>query len=377
MGITAMSAAGLVGATLAVGAGTGAAEPASLTLSYTCPFPLIGEQAMSVEINADVPSSAVVGEPTPEFTVESVATVPATATQGLSLVGAKTIEGSGLADASVAAPEATLDVQVPVDVEKTDVPASGAFDVAATGSAPSLTFTEAGQATITVGDLLLTLTPRTADGSETGLGTFDAPCTLDAGQDATLADFEILPSGGDDGGGSDGGDADGGDADGGAADGGVDTGGDVDGGADTGGDVDGGADTGGTDDGNAAGGDVDGGTDDGGSGGTGGTAVGGTDDGTDAGGTDVGGAAAGGDDVGGSSAGGASAGGTSAGGVSAGGTAVGGTSAGGTSVGGVTPAASDSLALTGVSLLAPLGVGLGLIAAGALLVLTRRRRASA
>ncbi|GAB3582500.1 hypothetical protein GCM10027445_55910 [Amycolatopsis endophytica] len=176
---------------LLAGAGTSAADPATLTLTYTCPFPLIGNQQISVAINADVPATATVGEPTPEFAIEAVATVPETATAGLNLVGAKTVEGTAQASAAVDAPEASLPVTVPTTIAPTEIPASGAFDVTATGTTPSLTFTQAGEATVTVGDLLLTLHPKTADGSDTGLGTFDSQCTQDAGQDNTLATVQI------------------------------------------------------------------------------------------------------------------------------------------------------------------------------------------
>lgn len=69
------------------------------------------------------------------------------------------------------APEGTIPVTVPATVPVTPVPASGTFDVTATGSAPSLTFTQAG--------------------TDTGLGTFDSACTQAAGQNNTLAAVQI------------------------------------------------------------------------------------------------------------------------------------------------------------------------------------------
>ncbi|MFJ8814308.1 DUF6801 domain-containing protein [Amycolatopsis thermoflava] len=173
------------------GAGTSAADPVSLTLNYSCPFPLIGTQTLQIVISADIPTTVNVGEPTPAFTVTAVATVPPTATQGLTLVGAATVEGSAKASSTVTAPEATIPVTVPATIPVTPVPASGSFDTVATGDAPSLTFTQAGQATITVGDILLTLHPKRADGTDTGLGVFDSQCTQVAGQNNTLANITI------------------------------------------------------------------------------------------------------------------------------------------------------------------------------------------
>ncbi|SES36729.1 DUF6801 domain-containing protein [Actinokineospora terrae] len=184
-------AVGLVAAGLLLGSGAGVAEPVSLTLNYTCPFPLIGNQAIKVVISSDIPASVGVGEPTGAFDITAITTVPDTATQGLTLVGAATVEGKAVSGASVAAPGVTVPVSVPITVEKTPVPASGAFDVKATGQTPSLTFTQAGTARISVNELTLTLTPKKADGTLTGLGTFDSPCTLNPGQDNTLHTFQI------------------------------------------------------------------------------------------------------------------------------------------------------------------------------------------
>ncbi|WP_424184265.1 DUF6801 domain-containing protein [Actinokineospora sp. G85] len=180
------AAAGLVAAGLVLGTGTSAAVPVSLTLDYTCSFPLIGAQQVQVVVNADLPDAVPVGVATGPIVIEALATVPATATQGLVLVGAKNIEGAGVAHADISGGGVALDVAVPVAVEKTAVPASGAFAVNAAGEAPSITFPSAGAVTIGVGDLDLTLTPTTADGSETGLGTFDSACTPVPGQNTVL-----------------------------------------------------------------------------------------------------------------------------------------------------------------------------------------------
>ncbi|SDD70741.1 DUF6801 domain-containing protein [Actinokineospora iranica] len=189
--IAATGAAGLVATGLLLGSGTSSADPVSLTLNYTCPFPLIGDQPIKVVINSDMPASVGVGEQTGVFDIKAVSTVPETATQGLALVGAKSIEGKAVSGAKVDAPGISLPVNVPVAIAKTEVPASGAFDVVATGQTPSLSFTQPGTAKITVSELSLNLTPRTADGAETGLGTFDSVCTLNPGQENTLHTFEI------------------------------------------------------------------------------------------------------------------------------------------------------------------------------------------
>ncbi|WP_158842149.1 DUF6801 domain-containing protein [Saccharothrix deserti] len=188
-------ATAVVGSVAFAGAGTGTAATASLTLVYSCPFPLIGTQDMSVKIDvANLPDTAVVGEPIPVAEVTATATVPPTATQGLSLVGATTVEGSAKAQTRVDNAGAVLDLVPDLVVAKTDVPTSGSFDTVATGSTPSVSFTNPGLTTFTVGNFSTTLTPRKADGTETGLGTFTSDCTLKPDQNTQLYQFTVSPA---------------------------------------------------------------------------------------------------------------------------------------------------------------------------------------
>jgi len=138
--LLAATVAGAMGGFIGLaGVGTAHADPVSLTLQYTCTFPLIGAQPLQVVINTDIPTSVPVGVPTPEFDIQAVSTVNEKTTQGLSLVGAKTIEGTADSSAQVEAPGITLPVSVPIALEKTDLPASGAFDINASGVTPALT----------------------------------------------------------------------------------------------------------------------------------------------------------------------------------------------------------------------------------------------
>lgn len=57
--------AGTAVTAILLGTGTSPADPASLTLDYSCPFPLIGTQQLKIVISADVPATATVGEPVP------------------------------------------------------------------------------------------------------------------------------------------------------------------------------------------------------------------------------------------------------------------------------------------------------------------------
>ncbi|MBE1531797.1 DUF6801 domain-containing protein [Actinomadura algeriensis] len=187
----AVAAAGLVAGPAAAPA---AAAPASLELDYQCTFPLIGPQPVHVSLTADVPESVRVGETMPGIAVESTASVGAASTRALAALGTVSLEGGARADANLTVPEMPggLPVQVDVALEKTDVPASGEFTVRGSGKAPDLTFTKPGPGTVAVGNLVLTLTPRLADGGPGGLGTFESECVQDPGQDNVLASFEIV-----------------------------------------------------------------------------------------------------------------------------------------------------------------------------------------
>ncbi|WP_243761108.1 DUF6801 domain-containing protein [Streptomyces sp. YIM 98790] len=180
-----------------MGFGTASAdEPSSLTLTYACPFPLIGNDTVTVEISANIPATLEVGVPSPEIAIIAISTVGEKATQGLNLVGAKTLTGTAVSQSKITHPGGSLDLAVPVTLEDTAIPASGTFTVDASGTAPSITLNQPGDLTISVHELDMTLTPLDANGSETGLGTFDSHCVLDpADQDNILATGQIVGDG--------------------------------------------------------------------------------------------------------------------------------------------------------------------------------------
>lgn len=195
-GVAAVGSAGLVAATLIVSAGTGSADPVELTLNYTCPFPLIGDQPLKVVINSDIPSTLEVGQESGEIPINAISTVSAKSNPGVEHGRREDHRGQGTGQLQHRRPRRKHRPRGPTTIEKTPIPPEGEFDVNATGTAPSITPSKAGTATITVCNLLLTLTPRKEDGSETGLGTFESACTLDEGQNNVLAEIEITGDGG-------------------------------------------------------------------------------------------------------------------------------------------------------------------------------------
>jgi hypothetical protein len=160
-------------------------------LSFTCPFPLIGMQRLDVEVKAsfEVPSAPGGTFTTADLTV--AVTVPDKSTRGLALVGAASIEGTASAGVTLANGSLTLPLALPLTVAKTVVPQSGAFTTLATGSVPPVRLPNAGKTTVAIGDFSTRLTPKKADGSFTGLGSFTSDCTLDPGQDPVLLSFDL------------------------------------------------------------------------------------------------------------------------------------------------------------------------------------------
>lgn len=182
--------AGLIGFTSGPPA---AAGPVSLSQTYTCVFPIMEEDPLTVVIKADLPATVQVGEQIPAFRITSVSTVSKAAATALRTVGGTTLEGVATADVTVHMPEGPLNIGLDNTIPKTPLPQPPAdFDVTATGQAPALTFRQPGSVKIDVNSLLLTMTPRDATGAKTALDAFETECTLDpADQNKTLHTVEV------------------------------------------------------------------------------------------------------------------------------------------------------------------------------------------
>ena len=182
-------ASGIVGT---LGAGSAAAQPASPTLQYSCSFPVIGDEPITATISMDVPPSLAVGASSPPFAITATAAVNGTFAFGLRyILGVRTIEGSLDAETSVNAPQGETGVPVHLTITPTGIPASGSFAIPATGTAPTLTFSEPGSADVTAGDFTLHLVPLDANGNITNPGRINVPCTLNSGQDNVVTSFDI------------------------------------------------------------------------------------------------------------------------------------------------------------------------------------------
>ncbi|MBT2545241.1 hypothetical protein J7E99_32200 [Streptomyces sp. ISL-44] len=169
-------------------------DPVSLTLRYTCSTGLVGNLPLTVRIRSDVPWSAAAGKPSPAFPFHAAVPVPAEAARTLAGMAVRAVEGRMEAQVRVAAPEGDRRVKVPVGV-KAGIPAAGSLHIEASGTAPALTFAQAGSARITVGDLVAHLTLKDARDEIVYPGAIDARCTPDTGQSNLLASFRITRAG--------------------------------------------------------------------------------------------------------------------------------------------------------------------------------------
>lgn len=166
----------------------------SLTLNYTCPFPLLGYQPVQVTVAAQIPDALIAGHAAAiPFTAD--VTVPASSTKGLAFMNTSTISGSARASATLKDGSLTLPLGLNLQIPSTPVPGSGSFVVHASGQSPAFTLPP-GAVTIDVGSFVTALTPvQTQNGTTlpTAVGTFQSRCTVDPGQNTTLATFQVAP----------------------------------------------------------------------------------------------------------------------------------------------------------------------------------------
>ena len=177
---------------LTVGAATAQAAEGSLALSYTCTFPVIGSRPVTATYGQDLPVSVTQGVTNSPSGATADIVLPAVVTRGLNLVGAATVSGSAVAVQSVTNGAARFGGPVRYTVPGTPVPASGALTMHAAGMFPAVAYPNEGTASISVGDLSLTLSPLDRRGKPTVLGTFTAPCAQVPGQDNVLGTFPVL-----------------------------------------------------------------------------------------------------------------------------------------------------------------------------------------
>ncbi len=157
---------------------------------YSCKIPLIGNQPMSLTVDADAPGTWIAGEPFPAIGVRAEATLDAEVAEALKLIGSVDVGGSAALSATFRAPGlGSLPVSIPLTVAEADYTGpAGKFVLLLEGSTPALTFPQPGTGTLDVGRIDFNLRAVGSEGAPIVLppvvpvdsdgdpDTFDVPC---------------------------------------------------------------------------------------------------------------------------------------------------------------------------------------------------------
>jgi len=174
-------------------AGVVAASPPALAdqsanLKYHCTYPLLGTSELDATVTTNIPSTIAPSTFTGPINISAVATIGADTTEGLSLLGVKSLVGTSKASAKVVSADAPIGITQALTFNPAtiSVPASGPFTVNAAGTyvggGQGIQFVNTGWVHVYAGTLLLSITPQDANGQPTALGTFNVTCKLMAGQ---------------------------------------------------------------------------------------------------------------------------------------------------------------------------------------------------
>ncbi|MEC3982462.1 DUF6801 domain-containing protein [Amycolatopsis sp. H20-H5] len=191
--VTAAAALTAVTAGTAAAGGAQTAGAVAKNLTFSCEFPLIGSNQVTAAVAATFPDSVATGSPISVTDFSVGVNLNEDIVSALQLIGAATVEGSAAANVDVNYNDTELGVTLNgLAFPSTPVPASGGMAITITGPVPGLTVKKPGTVKFAVGSAFTgKITPRQADGTPTDLGTFDLPCTMDAGQDPALATVTI------------------------------------------------------------------------------------------------------------------------------------------------------------------------------------------
>ncbi len=185
---------------VATGTPPAAAEgtlPVDAFLFYTCAFPG-GARATTAELVATFPARAAVGEPIQPTDISLNLTLPDESIADLRAIGAATVGGTARPAVSVTE-DSVFDAGWPdLAILNSPVIEGLPLTLTALGDVPPVTMGQNGTAVFTGGDLTLNLAPLKDDGTPTDPASLPAACTLDEGQDPTIATVGpplVLPPG--------------------------------------------------------------------------------------------------------------------------------------------------------------------------------------
>lgn len=185
--------------------GASSAQAAPVSLNYQCEYPFVGTQPQVITFDNDLPASAQAGVAIPPAAVDATLPVAGDTSILYRLVGAGSVSGTVNPTLNLSAPNLNLAVDASLTFPETQVPDDGLdWELSASGLTPTLTFPQPATVAVNAGKVDLNLKALDSEGNpirladSTGLPdsdgdptTFDAPCTLVAGQNAKIAEIQV------------------------------------------------------------------------------------------------------------------------------------------------------------------------------------------
>jgi hypothetical protein len=156
-------------------------------LAYTCTFPS-GPRQVSALIAGTFPATRTAGQQIRPTGTGVTVTMPQTAVSDLTKLNAATVTATG--SLTIEATQAGRPAAVAwpgLSAPVTPVPAKGSLTLSTSGAAAPVTVTAPGDVSFAAAGLSLVLTPHQANGTATRPPVMRVPCTLNPGQEATLA----------------------------------------------------------------------------------------------------------------------------------------------------------------------------------------------
>lgn len=203
-------AAGLLSGTVSDATGTTGAGSAHVTgitltgapsvhsvrraLAYQCHFPS-GSVWVNVVIAATVPAAAMAGGPFQPTGVLITTNLPQSAVSDLRTASAASVTSSDSLAVTEAYPGKSLAERWKASTPSAAaLPAAGRLLLAAAGTAPQTAAPSKGTVTFSVGQLALTLAPRTAAGTAAGPAAVHVACIAGSGSSTRLASIPVSPA---------------------------------------------------------------------------------------------------------------------------------------------------------------------------------------
>ncbi len=210
-GTAALIVAGVAGVPVAQ-----AANVPDVTLEYTCKYPIVDKQPLSITVSSNIPTRVPERVNQPAFQITATAVAKGDTSKAINTLNAYSIEGVSEAFADLEFPDGFIqeDLFVPLTIDKwvrpSSDPVTGNLTLTARGDTPSIQFEPMGEAFIRLDRIKLNLTARDASGkpirvrpitidfdgepftdSDGNPDTFDVDCKLNAGQSNLIATIQV------------------------------------------------------------------------------------------------------------------------------------------------------------------------------------------